>query len=435
MEEWKKFSFTDCLVANKVGRSNQINASEIKPFGKYPVIDQGQDFIAGYTDEDEKVVSEGLPFVIFGDHTRCFKYVDFPFVVGADGTKVLSPNKELFDPKFFYYQLLSFNIPSRGYNRHYKLLKEKIIHRPELPEQRKIAYILSTVQKAIEQQDKLIRTTTELKKALMQKLFTEGLPMAEAPGVAEGAAEAPGAAEALEATPRKMKQTEIGLAPESWEVVEIKTLFDIQQGKQVSKSNRIGENQKPFLRTANIFWGHIDFSELDTMHFSTEEEIKFKLQNDDLLVCEGGDIGRTAIWKYDRENIYYQNHLHRLRRISDEIISKYFMYWMNFIVVETTYVKDAGNRTTIPNLSKSRLGGLLFPKPDLKYQKQCVQLLESIDTKIEFHQKKKQTLSDLFKTLLHELMTGQRRVHEIEFETLTKAYRIEVQPLSIAAEK
>jgi type I restriction enzyme S subunit len=293
------------------------------------------------------------------------------------------------------------------------VLTELLIPHPDFPEQRKIAYVLSTVQKAIEQQDKLIRTTTELKKALMQKLFTQGT---------KG---------------EKLKQTEIGWVPKSWEVVTIESLFDIQQGKQVSKSNRVGTNQKPFLRTANVFWGYIDFTELDEMHFSDEEESKFTLKRDDLLVCEGGDVGRTAIWEYDKQEIYYQNHLHRLRRKKDDIIPKYFMYWMSFIVQETSYVKDAGNRTTIPNLSKSRLGSLYFPKPGIQYQEKVVSILQGLDNKINFLQKKKQTLTDLFKTLLHELMTGQRRVHELEFEFegLNKEYKIVEQPLSMVAEK
>jgi len=62
----------------------------------YPVVDQGQDFIAGYCNDEEKVIDFDLPMVIFGDHTLCFKYIDFPFVLGADGTKVLVPNKELY---------------------------------------------------------------------------------------------------------------------------------------------------------------------------------------------------------------------------------------------------------------------------------------------------------------------------------------------------
>ncbi|QOJ27639.1 MAG: restriction endonuclease subunit S [Ignavibacteriales bacterium] len=307
-----------------------------------------------------------------------------------------------FDTKFVFYFLMHFyeggnttEMQSQTTGiRNLDFAKYKSsVHVPLLPlqEQRKIAYLLSTVQKAIEQQEKLIRHTTDLKKALMQKLFTEGT------------------------LGEKQKKTEIGMVPESWEVVEIKSLFEILQGKQVSKTNRIGKNQKPFLRTANVFWGNIDFSELDKMNFTKEEEKKFRLIKDDLLVCEGGDIGRTAIWEYDHEEIYYQNHLHRMRRKTESIIPKYFMYWMSLIVQETSYVKDAGNRTTIPNLSKSRLGGLYFPLPGLSYQEKVVTTLEGLDKKINFHEKKRNSLTSVFKVLLHELMTGKRRVDKIKF--------------------
>ena len=95
---WGKYNFPKTLIKNKVNRSYQINASEINPKGKYPVIDQGQNYIAGYSDDAKKVYKPNQPLVIFGDHTRCFKYIDFPFIIGADGTKVLTPNTTLFNP-------------------------------------------------------------------------------------------------------------------------------------------------------------------------------------------------------------------------------------------------------------------------------------------------------------------------------------------------
>lgn len=171
---WKEIPFPNCLVDHEVGRGNQINTADMQSAGRFPVVDQGQAFIAGYTDEASRVVSGGLPYVIFGDHTRCFKYVDFPFVLGADGTKVLKPNPGLFNARFFYYAALSIDLPSRGYNRHFTLLKERSIPRPEPEEQRQIATVLSAVQRAIERQERLIALTIELKKALTHKLFTEG---------------------------------------------------------------------------------------------------------------------------------------------------------------------------------------------------------------------------------------------------------------------
>ena len=111
----------------------------------------------------------------------------------------------------------------------------------------------------------------------------------------------------------EMISTELGKLPATWRVQRFDSLFAIQQGKQVSKKNRVGENQRPFLRTKNVFWGRLDLSGLDEMHFTETEEKRLALAPGDLLVCEGGDIGRTAIWQGELARCYYQNHLHRAR--------------------------------------------------------------------------------------------------------------------------
>src|ERR1019366_7683473 len=90
--------------------------------------------------------------------------------------------------------------------------------------------------------------------------------------------------------------TDIGTLPDSWRVGRFDSVFAVQQGKQVSKRNRIGDNHRPFLRTRNVFWGRLELSDLDEMNFSEEEEQRLALQPGDLLVCEGGDIGRAAVW-------------------------------------------------------------------------------------------------------------------------------------------
>jgi type I restriction enzyme S subunit len=164
--------------------------------GRYPIVDQGASFIAGYTDDKSKLYSGCLPVIVFGDHTRIFKFADFSFSLGADGIKLIQP-KDFLNPKYFYYYLCSLTIESEGYNRHYKYLKEKIIAFPEKTEQQKIAFVLSKIQQAIEQQDKIIETTRELKKSLMYKLFTEGLNGEE------------------------QKETESGLMPKSWDSISV----------------------------------------------------------------------------------------------------------------------------------------------------------------------------------------------------------------------
>jgi type I restriction enzyme S subunit len=273
MNDWQTCAVPDSFIKNKVGRQNQIPAKDIADVGRFPVVDQGQKFVAGYCDDESRVIDFDLPLIIFGDHTRCLKYVDFPFILGADGTKVLLPNKKLYEPRFYYFALLALEIPSRGYNRHFTILNERSLPLPPLPEQKKIAHILSTVQRAIEAQERIIQTTTELKKALMHKLFTEGLRH------------------------EAQKKTEIGPVPESWEVVKLGELFETQLGKMLSQKARTGSDPKPYLRNKNVQWREIDTTDLLLMDFDRREEAKFTLLPGDLLVCEGGQPGRAAIWR------------------------------------------------------------------------------------------------------------------------------------------
>jgi type I restriction enzyme S subunit len=409
-DTWKKYEFSDCIVDSNVGRANQINASEIKKDGRFPVVDQGQDFIAGYSDEESKLVKDGLPYVIFGDHTRCFKYVDFPFIVGADGTKVLSPNKKLFDPQYFYYQLLSFNIPSRGYNRHYKSLKEKVLQKPELPEQRKIAYVLSTVQKAIEQQDKLILRTTELKKALMQKLFTEGTKI------------------------ENQKQTEIGLVPESWDVTTVGAIADVTSGGTPSrKDNKFWENGNiPWVKTGEVNYCIINNAEEYITELGLKNSSAKLYPKGTLLMAmygQGITRGKVAILGIDAT---INQACAAILAKNTNVIPEYLYY---FFEHNYDYVRGLSHGANQKNLSGNIIKDIeiSFPK-DITSQMFIVSSLKCFDDKKLVHQKKKQTLSNLFRTVLRELMTGERSLNELEFETLSKDYKIIEMPLGMVAE-
>ncbi len=209
--EWDVTKFSDSISKKKPKIPHFIPENEYKSIGKYPIIDQSMDFIAGYSDDEGKILREQLPVIIFGDHTRIFKYVDFPFSIGAQGTKIIFPNKEYFFPKFLYFYFKSLNIPSKGYNRHYKLLKEKSVICPPLPEQMRIAAVLSTVQEAKEKTEDVIQATKELKKSLMKHLFTYGpVPVEEAEDV-------------------PLKETEIGMVPEEWDIVEVGEVFEFSR--------------------------------------------------------------------------------------------------------------------------------------------------------------------------------------------------------------
>ncbi len=171
-ESWEVCKVPVALQKTRVGRQHQIPAKDIAAIGAHPVVDQGQAFVAGFTDDHARLIDFDLPLVIFGDHTRCFKFVDFPFVLGADGTKILKSNAKLFDPKFFFHALVALDLPSRGYNRHFKLLKEKSIPRPPLPEQRDIASAIDTVDQKGRNAETKVAALQDLFRTLLHELMT-----------------------------------------------------------------------------------------------------------------------------------------------------------------------------------------------------------------------------------------------------------------------
>lgn len=193
------------------------------------------------------------------------------------------------------------------------------------------------------------------------------------------------------------------------EVGKIGDYFDVKQGKQVSKSTREGDNQRPFLRTSNIYWEGIDTSELDFMHFTPDEEEKYRLLPGDLLVCEGGDVGRTSIWNGEVDDCYYQNHLHRLRAKDKKEKSckpKFAYYWMWYMFSYQKALSGHANLTTIANLSKSRLENLSIVVPEPHTQDLIVAEIDLIRESIGLYQDKILVLNNIFGSSLHKTLDG-----------------------------
>ena len=151
----------DALRAEKF-RVGKLDTADYAKSGRFPVIDQGQAPIAGYTDREDLLYDGPLPVVIFGDHTRALKFVDQRFVAGADGTKVLVPDTAKFDPLYFYFALSGLQVPSRGYNRHWALLRDMTVAWRPIDEQHRIARVLSTIQRAQQTYEKQYRSLENL---------------------------------------------------------------------------------------------------------------------------------------------------------------------------------------------------------------------------------------------------------------------------------
>ena len=199
--------------------------------------------------------------------------------------------------------------------------------------------------------------------------------------------------------------SELGVIPVNWQVKRFDSLFTVQQGKQVSKSTRIGGNQRIFLRTKNVFWGRLDLTNLDAMHFTEAEEKRLSLEPGDLLICEGGDIGRTAIWQGELARCYYQNHIHRARLRDESGDSRFVLYWLWYAFEVASIYFGRGNVTTIPNLSQSKLCELPLPLPPLPEQRKIADVLGLVQRAIEQQERLIQLTTELKKTLMHKIFT------------------------------
>jgi type I restriction enzyme S subunit len=136
---WQSKPFEECI--RKVTYSQKIQRKDFLDSGTFPVISQEESFINGYWENEADLFRISTPVILFGDHTKVFKFVDFDFVLGADGVKILQP-AEFLVPRFFYYFLMSVDLPDLGYARHYRLLSELTVSYPGKDEQRRIVNIL-----------------------------------------------------------------------------------------------------------------------------------------------------------------------------------------------------------------------------------------------------------------------------------------------------
>lgn len=212
--EWVKF---DTVLLNVTSSQKKLKQKKYSGIGNIPVVDQGAKLIGGYTTQKDLQYDGKLPVIIFGDHTRIVKFIDFVFVQGADGVKVLLP-RQIFVSEFIYYFLKNLYIPGMGYRRHFKFLRDAIFSLPPLLEQKRIVKKLSSMLGKLKEARELIleakETFEERQAAIRNKAFTGELTKKwreENPDVES-------------AEKGELQETPYNL-PKSWSWVRLETLF------------------------------------------------------------------------------------------------------------------------------------------------------------------------------------------------------------------
>ena len=376
MKSYPTKKIFECI--DKISKPGSVLTSQYLENGDFPIVDQGKKFIAGYTNNKSLVYSDVLPVVVFGDHTRAVKFIDFSFAVGADGTKVLKPIDD-FEPRFFYYMLLGLDLGGRGYARHFKLLKELEIPLPPLETQKKIVAKLDVLLGKIKEAKKLRaeaqESTNNLLSAELNKIFTEG----------------------------KAK---------GWEKKELGELFDITSSKRVFKSEW-QEQGVPFYRAREI----VSLSKgepFKTPIFISEglyQDYKSKYgapEPGDILVTGVGTLGVSYLVKNGDKFYFKDGNIIWLKK-KEDIDSQFVQYFFRSPILKEQIDKTSAGATvrtfTIQTAKRTKI-----PLPSLSEQKKIVAHLDSLSENInKIQQAQTATADDLIaleQSILHKAFEG-----------------------------
>ena len=355
--------------------------------GQLPIIDQGQQLIGGYSDKLDMQLSCNLPVIVFGDHTRAVKYVDFPFGAGADGIKVLEPTDGIY-PKFLYYatQYLVLRLEDRGYARHYQYIEKKELDIPPLPEQKRIVTrieeLFSELDNGVENLQKTKLQLAVYRQAVLKRAFEGELTSSWRADHSGFSAEKIW----LDITEKKKQcknvkayeleeSIQLATLPESWKWVNV---GDISQGPEYGTSQKSLEKGKvPVVRMGNLQKGIIDWTDL--VFSSDDAEIeKYRLFLGDVLFNRTNSpelVGKTAIYRGEKEAIF-AGYLIRINQF-DCINAEYLAYYMNSFTA-----KQYGNKVKTDGVNQSNINGKKlcsypFPLCSQEEQAQVVYELES----------------------------------------------------------
>ena len=370
---WISKLFTESIEKEVSSNKLKIQKNQFQEDGIYPIIDQSVEFIAGHTDDSSKVYKGDLPIVIFGDHTRIFKYIDFPFALGADGTKILAPKKEYLIPKYFYYFLRGIKIENHGYSRHYKFLKEKRIVIPPLPTQKKIVAILDKAEKLKGWRKEADELTDEFLKNKFLEIF--GDPM----------------------------KNQFGFKLGTIADLTIKTQYGTSK-----KANDINEGMH-ILRMNNITYeGKWDFSSLKHIEFDETDNEKYFVNNGELLFNRTNSkelVGKCAVYR-EKKPMAYAGYL--IKIITDSpATSEFIAGHLNSKFGKLYLLNMAKSIVGMANINAQEVQKIPILIPPMEFREKYAIIVEQIELLRGFQIQSNTEINCLFNSLLQKAFKGE----------------------------
>ena len=334
------------ISTNKI----KIKQNEYLNQGNFPIIDQGQNYIGGYTNDNEKIINCNFPIIVFGDHTKVVKLIDFKFAPGADGVKLVRP-LSFFNPKIFFYftKYLAKKIPDKGYSRHFQYIEKEKIPLPPTNEQNRI------VEKIEALFSDLDKVTEDLKKTQEQlKIYRQAV---------------------LKVAFGSMLEKNI---------FEIKSVEELIIEKQIGlvKSNKEQNSTGtgvPYIKMNNInTLGDVDINDVVYVEVNDEEMGKYILKKNDLLINTRNSfelVGKSGIVKDDSVGRVFNNNILRLR-FNNNIIPKFINYQLLSNEIKQQIRKEKKATTNVCALYQGDILSLKFKIPQISIQNDIVNYFE-----------------------------------------------------------
>jgi restriction endonuclease S subunit len=371
----------------EVVRGSTITRKEVTP-GEIPVIAGGQTPSCYHNTSNR----EGTTITVSasGAYAGFVQYFEIP-IFASDCSTIKVKDENEMSPRFLFYMLqasqrdiYSFQRGSGQPHVYPSQLVGLDIPVPSIEEQHKIVEILedhlSRLDAALADVKQAKLKAAQFRRSLLQSAFTGNLN---------------GGGTRLMTT---------------WKTRTVGELADTQLGKMLNKGKQSGKHAKPYLRTDNVHWGSFDLNEIKEMDILPDEENKYLATKGDLLMCEGGASGRTAIWNEDYD-ISFQNHVHRIRpKNPKEITPKYLLYFFEWFI-KNGFANDLIKGVTISSLSQTGLRSIEVNYPPLPEQQKIVEILEDhlsrLDASVAIADAMEKQSSSLRRSLLQAAFTGQ----------------------------
>jgi type I restriction enzyme S subunit len=312
--EWVPFR---SLCDDVTDSARKLPQNSYAQSGKFPVIDQGAEFIGGYTDNRNLVHLHEPPFIIFGDHTRCVKFVDFPFVQGADGVKTLKPRAGV-EPRYLYHALRAIALPDKGYSRHMRFLRASSFPVCALPEQARVVARLDSLlagsKTARDELAHIAKLVERYKQGILKKAFSGELTAkwrCERTGISHSRDEI----RAAILSERERHRVTEGVRPKGanrnipFDIAQLPDIprvwawitfeeccWDLTVGHVGPMKDRYASSGIPFLRSLNVKQNRIDLADIVYIGTDFDDELrKSRLKSGTVVVVRTGAPGVAAV--------------------------------------------------------------------------------------------------------------------------------------------